>query len=106
MQIQKKKVRSFLSTLLSLAMLMSLIGVPAFAAPPEDDAPVVVSGNYTTTNSAQTQASAWVPMDEVIFQATEEIPTNRITVNPTQQYQEFTGIGVSIDHTRDRKNVV
>ena len=97
MNFMKARSKRFLSLALAILLAMSLSPVQSLFA--EDDDQIL--GNYTITNTNQTQETAWRPIADImeLLPTDNAYPANPIIVDPSVTYQEYTGIGVSLDHT-------
>jgi len=111
MQGIRKYSKIGLATLLTLVMGLGILPATSLLATdynPEAEevsevvAPdTVIVGNYTITNAAQTINTAWRTIDaNMVFVPIDgNLPANPIRINPGVTFQEFTGVGMSIDHT-------
>lgn len=84
--------KSMFSVIMSAVMLLSVLQIAVFAE--GDDAEVPVYGTYATG------AANWISLDTVMFGKDKgEEATVNISVDPSLKYQEYDGLGMSLEET-------
>ena len=90
--MRKKKLRGMLAVILGFVIIGSNASV---ALAKNGDNLIEISGTYSTGNSKQ-----WQSLDKSYFKdANGEKGDTEIVIDPSVKYQQYQGIGISLDET-------